>query len=61
MSRLKQTLMKRDGISEKEAESQINAAKEDLETRLGEGNMPFDICEEWFGLEPDYIDDLISF
>lgn len=52
-------LMQRDGMSHKEAEKLIRQAREDLWDRLADGEMPFDICEEWFGLEPDYIEDLI--
>jgi hypothetical protein len=52
-------LMKRDGLSKEEAEQQIEEAREILFERLDEGEMPFDICEEFFGLEPDYLMDLI--
>jgi len=57
---IKAILMDRDGMSEEEANSLIEQAKEDLQERIDEGDMPFDICEEWFGLEPDYLDDLIE-
>jgi len=56
---IKSVLMRRDGMTEEEADDLIREAKEDLHTRLAEGEMPEDICEEWFGLEPDYIDELI--
>lgn len=52
-------LMKRDEMTQKEAEQNIEMAREDLHTRLAEGEMPFDICGEWFGLEEDYIWELI--
>jgi predicted RNase H-like HicB family nuclease len=52
-------LMERDGLSKEEAEQQIEEAREILFERLDEGEMPFDICEEFFGLEPDYLMDLI--
>jgi ribosomal protein S7 len=52
-------LMKRDGLSKEEAEQQIEEAREILFERLDEGEMPFDICEEFFGLEPDYLMDLV--
>lgn len=57
--RIKQILIERDGLSEVEADQLIDEAKNDLMERLGEGDMPFDICEEWFGLEPDYLDELM--
>ena len=59
MQTIKQVLMVRDGISAEEADAEIEAAREDLFNRLEDGEMPFDICGDWFGLEPDYIEDLI--
>ena len=59
MSSIKKILMDRDGMTEAEAEDLIEQAREDMMERLGEGEMPDDICEEWFGLEPDYIMELI--
>jgi hypothetical protein len=56
---IKSVLMKRDKMSEKDADSLIRVARKDLQTRLSEGEMPDDICEEWFGLEPDYIMELM--
>ena len=35
-------------------------ARADMNDRLANGEMPEDICEEWFGLEPDYIFELIG-
>lgn len=57
--RLVDVLMRKDGISKKEAEKLIKEAKDDMYERIQSGEMPMDICEEWFGLEPDYIMDLI--
>jgi hypothetical protein len=59
MSILKQILIERDGLTEQEAEQQILEAKLDMQNRLAEGEMPMDICEEHFGLEPDYIFELM--
>jgi hypothetical protein len=56
---LKETLMSRDNLTEEQAEEQIQAARNNLYDRLEHGEMPFDICAEWFGLEPDYIDELM--
>jgi len=53
-------LIERDKMSKKDAENLIKLAVEDLRERLAEGDMPFDICFEWFGLEPDYIEELIN-
>ena len=50
--------MERDGLTEEQADEQIKEAKIILNERLGEGESPYDICEELFGLEPDYLEDL---
>ena len=57
---IKQVLMERDSMTEAEAEDLIQAAAADLNERLAVGEEPFDICQEWFGLEPDYIFELIE-
>lgn len=59
MTSIKSVLMRRDGMTADEADELIAEAKADLEARLAQGEMPFDICEEWFGLEPDYLFDLM--
>ena len=59
MKGIKRVLMERDKMSEAEAEDLIEEAREALQERLAEGDMPYDICQEFFGLEPDYIDDLM--
>ena len=56
---IKEVLMNRDNMTSNEADDLINEAKENLHERLENGEMPFDICEEWFGLEPDYIMELM--
>jgi hypothetical protein len=59
MNPIVKVLMRRDDYNQEDAEDMVKRAKEDFYSRLGDGEMPFDICEEWFGLEPDYVDDLI--
>jgi len=59
MNSIKRTLMDRDNISSSEADNLISEARDELYNRLAEGEMPFDFCEEAFGLEPDYLEDLI--
>jgi len=54
-----ETLIKRDGMSAEEALDLIEEAKKDFDERLADGEMPCDICMEWFGLEPDYIMELL--
>lgn len=59
MESIKEILMRRDEMTEEEADAEIESARDDLHERLAEGEMPYDICSEWFGLEPDYIAELI--
>lgn len=60
MLSIKQTIMNRDGMSEEEADELIAEARQDLHERLANDKDAYDICEEWFGLEPDYIIELID-
>lgn len=59
METILEVLMRRDGMLKEEALNLIEEAQTDLHERLADGEMPYDICEEWFGLEPDYIMELI--
>lgn len=61
MGTISEILMKRNGLTKKEADHEIDIAQKDFRERLRRGEMPFDICEELFGLEPDYLDELIGF
>lgn len=63
MSRIKRVLMKRDGMSSEEADNLIDEAKEALQYYLDEGDSfgAENVCEEFFGLEPDYLFELIPF
>ena len=56
---LKEVLIERDGLSSEEADEVIADARKSLYDRLDQGEYPLDICEEEFGLEPDYLLDLI--
>lgn len=60
MTNIKHVLMTRDGMTEQEADELIADARADLNERLEDGETPMDICEEWFGLEPDYMFELIG-
>jgi hypothetical protein len=60
MKTIKEILMERDGMSASEADEIIAEAKEELMERIADGDMPDDICQEFFGLEPDYITDLMD-
>ena len=59
MESIKSILMRRDGMSEEDAENLINECREELHRRLRNDEVPYEICEEYFGLEPDYLDELI--
>lgn len=60
MNSIKVVLMTRDGMSERQAEEAIAGCKAELLERIEDGEMPFDICAEHFGLEPDYLMELIE-
>jgi len=49
-------LMRRDDLSLEEAYEQLNEARE----RLADGDDPEEILMEEFGLEPDYVFDLLG-
>jgi len=61
MKSIKEILMSRDGCTEEDALEQIEIAKEELYEHLEAGRMDYaeNICEDHFGLEPDYFDQLI--
>ncbi len=53
---IKQVLMRRDGLSADEADEMIDYAKE----RIADGQDPEEVCAEEFGLEPDYVLELLG-
>jgi len=55
MTTIEKTLMKRDGYTREEAREALREARE----RVLKGENPEDILYEDFGLEPDYIWELI--
>lgn len=61
MTELKKVIMKKYDWNEQEADSSINEARTTLQEYLSEGDQEsaYNICEEYFGLEPDYIMDLM--
>jgi len=60
MSEITDVLVKRDGISRKEAEAQV----EDIRERIFSGEIDAleidDVMLDELGLEPDYIEDLLG-
>ena len=58
---IKMVLMRRDGMTRVEADELISEAKDQLREYLAEGDIDAaeNICEEFFGLEPDYLIELL--
>jgi AmiR/NasT family two-component response regulator len=61
MEDIKNILMRRDGMTETEANDAIAEAKEAMNEYLEMGDMEaaYEVCAEYFGLEPDYLMELI--
>lgn len=55
MTELMRVLMSRDGLTSREAQEAINEARE----LILNGESPEDVLAEEFGLEPDYLYDII--
>ena len=58
---VKQTLMARDGISSEEADELIAEFEEDLKRCVENGSLEeaYDLIQDHFGLEPDYLDEFL--
>ena len=54
-----EVLMERDGMSRENAVEAVEEAQIELRERIADGDYPYDLCEELFGLEPDYLMELI--
>jgi hypothetical protein len=57
---IKSILMERDGLTSEEADKEIKDASNEFYERLGNGESVEDFCGEMFGLEPDYIEELVN-
>ena len=55
-NRLTHILMRRDGMERDEAEDLLQDARAAVE----EGEDPEEVLADWFGLEPDYVFDLLG-
>lgn len=57
MNTIKQVLMERDGMDEDEAKDLIEEARQALMEYIEEDDLEaaYNICKEYFGLEPDYL------
>jgi len=58
---IKEIIMERDGLTEEGADNLIDQAREALHEYLADDDQDsaYNICEEYFGLEPDYLDELL--
>ena len=58
---IKDVLMNRDNMTEEEANESIGYARECLYDAIANGDLAYaeDICASEFGLEPDYLMDLL--
>ena len=61
MRTIKQVLIDRDEMSPEEADDLIEAAQTELMELIEAGDFisAEDICAEYFGLEPDYLEELM--
>ena len=61
MKRIEDILMKRDGCSKREARSRIEECREAMYAAIDDGDEweIEDIMDDFLGLEPDYIDELL--
>ena len=57
METIKEILMRRDRLQEPEATARVEEAREAFDEYLACGDIESaeNICEEYFGLEPDYL------
>jgi|TARA_R110000744_G_scaffold197280_5_gene316547 hypothetical protein len=57
MEDIKTILMRRDGLSDSEADNLIAAAQEEFDFLIARGCVieAEHTCQTWFGLEPDYL------
>lgn len=61
MDNLKKVIKRKFGYTDVEANNQIAEARQILQAYLDEDDQEsaFNVCEECFGLEPDYLEELI--
>lgn len=62
MKSIKETIMERDGLTEMEADQLIKEAKADFNESIACADLESaeNICADWFGLESDYLFDLLD-
>lgn len=61
MENIVDILIKRDGLTRREAEMLVQDAKTEFNELMASGDMFSEMdsfCYDWFGLEPDYLEQL---
>lgn len=62
MQSLKTVLMSRDGLTSQEADKAIEECRNEMLERIEKGDLDADdVLMEHFGLEPDYVIDLLDY
>jgi hypothetical protein len=63
MNRIIEIIMKRDNMALEDAQCLFDDAKDEAEDAVAEGDLERveDIISDYFGLEPDYVFDLIGY
>ncbi len=58
---LQEVLIERDGLTQEQADQAVQAARKQLNQLVEEGDIysAYEICADKFGLEPDYLEDLM--
>ncbi|MFP4017964.1 MAG: hypothetical protein ACLFUH_01835 [Bacteroidales bacterium] len=61
MNRLKKVLMRDFGYTENQAETEILEARDEALELIEQGcfSEAMDICQDWWGLEPDYLEEFL--
>ena len=61
MESIVDVLMRRDGMTREDEEQLVSDCKDDLYDSIENGDLMYaeDICQSWFGLEPDYMMELL--
>ena len=57
MKSIREILIARDDMSPEEADELIELARDDFYHRLDLNDSLDSFCEDWFGLEPDYLEE----
>lgn len=63
MTSIEKVLIERDGLTPEEAKARFDEARAAFMEMVDSGEMDTfemdEFCQDWFGLEPDYLDDIL--